>query len=122
AAVEALDVAARHAGVHAGHFHARHLLRLGHGLADGLHRRFDVHHDTAAQPPRGRRTDADDLEGAAVVAHSVAPWLRDDGADLRRPDVESDDRVVLQSLQRPPPFCSTTWSRNRRSTALTPPP
>ena len=117
AAVDAPDVAAGDARVHARHFDPGHLLGLAHGLADRLHGRVDVHDDPLAQATGRRRADSHHVDAAAGVR------LGDDRADLRRADVEPDD-VLLESLASYPwpPFLRTTWSRKRRSIAVTPSP
>ena len=63
AAVDAADVAAGDAGVHAGDLDAGHLLGLADRLLDGLDGGVDVDHHAAPQPARGRRAHADDVAG-----------------------------------------------------------
>ena len=84
AAAEALDVAAGDAGVHVGDLGAGHGLGLVDGPLNGAHRRLDVVHHALAQALRRVRTDADDVD--ALVGE-----FADDGADLRRADVQPDD-------------------------------
>src|SRR5262249_8591642 len=83
-AVEALDVAAGNSGVHVGDLAAPHQLGLFDRAADGSHRGFDVHHHAFAQPLGWMAADPDDVD-------PVLGELAHDGANLRRPDVETDD-------------------------------
>ena len=113
-AVHAADVSAGDARVDAGDLDAGLRLGVPDRLLDRVDRRFDVDDDAASEPPRRRRPEADHVE-------AVRRPGRDDRADLRGPDVQSDDelRIDRAALDHEPPCRSTTWSRKRRSTLLT---
>ena len=110
AGVDALDVAPGHAGVHPVHLAARHELRRLDGVLDGLHGGLDVDDDAPAQAAGGRGAHADDLQLSGLVE------LADDGADLRRADVQPDDQ--FRWSHRPIPLSAVyTTSPLRKSSS-----
>src|SRR2546425_789546 len=114
AAVAGGVVPPRHADVDGRDLDARHLLGLGHRLADRLDGRVDVDDDAAAQAARGRGAHADDVDAASQARR------RDDRADLGGTDVQPDDQFRRPAPpHRTAPLRSTTWSLNLRSTPLT---
>src|SRR5262249_6000884 len=114
AAVHAADVAPADARERARGLDLRPLLGLGDRGLDRLDRKVDIDDDAAPQTARGRGADTEHVQRAA------RPRFGDDGAHLRRADVQADDQVGrLRALQRAPPRWKTTWSRNRRSTVRT---
>ena len=97
-----LDVAAGDPRVHLVHPDARHLLRVFHRVADGLHGLLHVHHEPAPQALGLGDAEADDLEVARFLE------LRDDAADLGGADVEPDDDPIPGCHSAPdslPRFC-----------------
>jgi hypothetical protein len=89
--------------VHRGHLDPRLLLGIGDRLLDRFDRRLDVDDDAAPQSARRRRAEPDDVEPTA------GPRRRDDGADLRGPDIQPDDELLrLRALYGFPPRPSTT--------------
>src|SRR5690606_22120616 len=86
--VEALDVAAGDPGEDRVDLAAGHQLGFLDRPPDGADRRLDVDDDALAQPLRRVAADADDVD-------PVVGGLADDGADLRGPDVETDDQLAL---------------------------
>src|SRR5262249_749484 len=78
------DVAACDAGVDGGDLAAGHQLGFLDRAADGGNGGLDVDHHALAQALRRVAADADDVD-------AVLGELPDDGADLRRPDVQADD-------------------------------
>src|SRR5690606_3501716 len=84
--VAALDVAAGNAGVDRADLAAGHQLGLLDRALDRLHRRFDVHHDTALESLRRVRADTDDVDALARLVFG------DDGDDFRRADVQPDQQ------------------------------
>ena len=92
---ERLDVAAGDAGVDGADLAARHVLGLLDRALDRGDGGVDVDDHALAQALRRVRADADDVD--AVVGH-----LADDGADLRRADVEADEDVPGFRHEPPP--------------------
>src|SRR5262249_12686731 len=96
AAVERLHVRARQPEVDGIDLDARRQLRLVDGLLDRLDRRLEIDDHAAPDAPRLRRAESDDAQ-----TPGVGP-LADDGGDLRRADVESDEVPFLASHSRLP--------------------
>ena len=91
AAVEPLDVRAGHRQVDGVDLDAGHQLGLVDGLLDRVDRGLEVDDHAAPDAARLGDADADDVEAAVV------DQLADDGADLRRADVEPDQIAILTS-------------------------
>ena len=91
AGIEASDVASRNAGKHFGDRAIGHQLCLFQHALDRRHRGLDVDDDALFQAPRGLRSQADDVQ--LLLRRD----LGDDGNDLRRADVESDDQIFRVS-------------------------
>jgi hypothetical protein len=94
--VEALDVSPRDSRVDRGDLAVRHQLRFLYGALDGIDGGVDVDDHALAQPPRGVRTDSDDVR-------ALLPALRHDRADLGGTDVETDDQIVFACHSVHPP-------------------
>src|SRR5690606_10442205 len=108
--VEPLDVPTRDADVDRLDLTAGHQLGFLDGLLDRGDGGVDVDHDALAEPPGRIRPDPDDVD-------AVGGRLTDDGADLRRADVEADDEVpLLAHSSCPPPEVSV----DRGPSALAP--
>ncbi len=113
-------------GVDGGDLAPRHVLGLLDRALDRGDGGVDVDHHALPQPLRRVRADADDVD--ALVGH-----LADDGADLRRPDVEADEdvsglrhdhlRASSRVALRPsaPSRARSTVSGGRDEAALPPP-
>ena len=91
AAVEALDVGARHRQVHRVDLDAGHQLGLVHRLLDRVDGGLEIDDHPAPDAARLRDADPDDVEAAVV------DQLADNGADLRRAHVEPDQIPILTS-------------------------
>src|SRR3990172_4454811 len=98
--VEAADVTAGDARVDGRDLAVGHELRLFDGALDGLDGCLDVHHHALAQTPGRVRADAHDV-------HAALAAFGDDGADLRRSDVETDDQLVVACHD---PLTPSWWS------------
>jgi hypothetical protein len=85
-----VDVLAGHAREDALHGDAGHQLGFLHGRAHGLGGAFDVRDDFAAHAAGARLADAEHLHARRRAARHD---LRDDGAGLRRPDVQSSHQI-----------------------------
>ena len=85
--VEALDVAARDAGVDLAYLAVGHQLGFFQRALDRVHRGFDIHHYAAAQATRGTRAHADNVESA------FGRGLGDDADNFGRTNIESDDEI-----------------------------
>src|SRR4029079_18376719 len=86
--VQALDVPAGDARVDFGNIAAGNQLGLADRTLDRLDGAFDIDDDALAQSLAGVGANADDVD-------SVLGYFTDDVANLRRPDVEADDKVIL---------------------------
>jgi hypothetical protein len=91
AAVEALDVRPGHRQVDGVDLDAGHELGLVDRALYRVHRRLEIDDDAAADAARLGDPDADDVEAV------IGDQLTDDGADLRRADVEPDQIAILAS-------------------------
>src|SRR5262249_56937781 len=83
-AVDPFDVTAGDPGVDVGDLAARHQLCLFNRSADRGDGGLDIHHHALAEALGRMAADPDDV-------NAVLGELADDGADLRRADVEADD-------------------------------
>ena len=85
AIVEAADMPAGHAEIHAANLHVGHLLGLDDGVAHVLLGLGRVGDFAFAHAPRSRLAEADDVQCA------VGAPFANDGADFRRADFQTDN-------------------------------
>jgi len=77
------------ADVHRIDLNSRHQFRLFHRFFDGFDGAFNVDHDSLSQPPGGTGPHPDDINAL------VTRYFRNDGTNLRRADVQSNDNVFF---------------------------
>ncbi len=92
---------ARDAARHVRHARTRHPLRILQRGGDGAGRLVDIAHHAAAHAGVLRETDAENL--GERRARQIAGQLRDHGARLGAPKVESGDEATLGHQTLPPP-------------------
>ncbi len=85
--VEALDVAARNAGVHLAYLAVRHQFGLFQRALDCVDRGLDIDYHAPPQTARRVRTHADDVQRA------FGSYFGDDADNLGSADIEADDEV-----------------------------
>src|SRR6186713_2117915 len=85
AVVEAVNMPARHAEIHAANLHVRHLLRLDDGVPNVLGLRVYIHDLAFAHATRARLSHADDIKRALRV------HLAGHGAYFRGADLQTND-------------------------------
>src|SRR5262249_33947673 len=114
--VERADVAARDARVDRADLAVGHQLRLLDRLLDRVDRGVDVDHHALAQPARRMRADSNDVDAVPVRR-------RDDHADLRGADIESDDQILFlrHDFVSPPETGPRVPAARSRYEAATPP-
>ena len=87
--VEALDMATGDTGVNITHLAIGHQFDFLNDPANGVHRIFDVHHDTFFQATRILRPHADHIQMAFLIDFG------NERDNFRRPDVQTNHQILV---------------------------